>query len=99
MLKKDRIAGNWRPTGGPGGGGRGTQMDIGATNNGNGKKNGGVHNGSARNNQGKQQESQAGQQPVNMDQCLRCKGFGRWKIECPNNWRRGARGGGGSVNM
>ena len=98
MLKKDKKAGNWRPTGGPVGGGRGTPMDIGATNRGNGKKNGGVHNVNAGNNQGKQQESQAGRQPVNKDQCLRCKGFGHWKNECPNNRRKGARGGGGSVN-
>jgi hypothetical protein len=102
MLKRDRKAGNWRPAGGPAGGGRGTPMDIGAANRGNGRKNGGVHNVNAGSNQGKTQgktqESQAGRPPVNKDQCLRCKGFGHWKNECPNNRRRGPQGGGGSVN-
>ena len=77
-------------------------MDIGAANRGNGRKNGGVHNVNAGSNQGKTQgktqESQAGRPPVNKDQCLRCKGFGHWKNECPNNRRRGPQGGGGSVN-
>ena len=98
MLKKDRKAGNWRPTGGAAGGGRGTPMDIGAANRGNGKKNGGgVHNVNAGGNQGKTNENTAGRTRVDKDQCLRCKGYGHWKNECPNR-RNGARGGGGSVN-
>ena len=98
MLKKDRKAGNWRPAGTPAGGGRGTPMDIGAANRGNGRKNGGVHNVNAGRNQGKTPESQDGRPPVNKDQCHRCKGFGHWRNECPNNRRRAPRGGGGSVN-
>ena len=72
-------------------------MDIVATNRGNGRKNGGVHNVNAGSNQRKPQESQTGLPPVNKDQCHRCKGFGHWRNECPNNRRRAPRGG-GSVN-
>ena len=76
-------------------------MEIGAANQGGGKKNGGVHNVNAGN-QGRPPGNQGGPQRsdrnrVEKNQCLRCKGFGHWKNECPNGKGSGGRGA-GSVN-